>query len=313
LLQPVVRRAHPCLLRALAARGVATEKEMRKKIATTTDIEKITSSMKLVAASKMRGDINRYEAAIPLGEIFTRVSTVPEDFEAPEESKSAKVTMIVCNSSDRGLCGGINSSIAKAVRFEADNLEKKGGSVRISIVGEKGKNQLKRLRGSDIDATFSECVQTPITFSTASAVAENMINSDVDEFTVMHQHFISQIAYEPHAHTFPNLSATRKSQEGEVPDLVPAHLTGYEFEPECKPEALANLGEFQLAATFFVGSVDGTASEQTSRRAAMDNASTNAADMIEKFTMQYNRIRQAKITTELTEIVSGAEALNDEQ
>ena len=105
----------------------------------------------------------------------------------------------------------------------------------------------------------------------------------------------------------------RQSFEGAVPDLVPAHLTGYEFEPECKPEALANLGEFQLAATFFVGSVDGTAAEQTSRRAAMDNASTNAADMIEKFTMQYNRIRQAKITTELTEIVSGAEALKDEE
>jgi len=300
------------MLRALAARGVATEKEMRKKIATTTDIEKITSSMKLVAASKMRGDINRYEAAVPFGEIFTRVSTVPEDFDEPEESK-AGTTMVVVNSSDRGLCGGINSSIGKAVRLAADDIEKKGGSVRIAIVGEKGKTQLKRLRGSEIDVTFSECVQTPITFSTASAVAENLINSDVDEFSVMHQHFISQISYEPEARKFPNLSVSRKSLEGAVPDLVPAHLAGYEFEPECKPEVLANLTEFQLAANMFVGSVDGTAAEQTSRRAAMDNASTNAADMIEKFTMQYNRIRQAKITTELTEIVSGAEALNDDQ
>merc|ERR1712032_1109343 len=117
------------------------------KIATTTDIEKITSSMKLVAASKMRGDINRYEAAVPFGDIFTRLSTVPEDFEAPEESSSAKTTLIVCNSPDRGLCGGINSSIAKAVRAEADELEKKGDTVRIAIIGEKGKNQLKRLRG----------------------------------------------------------------------------------------------------------------------------------------------------------------------
>lgn len=269
--------------------------------------------MKLVAASKMRGDINRYEAAVPFGDIFTRLSTVPEDFEAPEESSSAKTTLIVCNSTDRGLCGGINSSIAKAVRAEADELEKKGDTARIAIIGEKGKNQLKRLRGADIDATISECVLTPITFSTAAAVAENLINSDVDEFNVLHQHFISQIAYEPRPNKFPNLSVSRKSQEGGVPDVAPAHLAGYNFEPECKPEALANLGEFQLAATIYVGSVDGTAAEQTSRRAAMDNASSNAADMIEKFTMQYNRIRQAKITTELTEIVSGAEALKDEE
>lgn len=311
LVRTAVRRTHPCLLRALGARGVATEKEMRKKIATTTDIEKITSSMKLVAASKMRGDINRFQAAEPFGEIFTRLSTVPEGFENSESS--AKTTMIVVNSSDRGLCGGINSSIAKATRFEADAIEKSGGSIKIAIVGEKGKSQLKRLRGSDIETTFSECATTPITFSTACAVAENLVNSDVDEFNVLHQHFISQIAYEPRPNKFPNLSVSRKSLEGAVPDLAPAHLTGYNFEPECKPEALANLTEFQLAAHFYVGSVDGTASEQTSRRAAMDNASTNAADMIEKFTMQYNRIRQAKITTELTEIVSGAEALNDEE
>jgi len=313
LTRTIVRRTHPSLLRALGARGVATEKEMRKKIATTTDIEKITSSMKLVAASKMRGDINRFQAAEPFGEIFTRLSTVPEDFEDAEETKSNKTTLIICNSSDRGLCGGINSSIAKAVRAKADAIEKAGGVVRIAIVGEKGKSQLKRLRGSDVDVSFSECVNTPITFSTAAAVAENLINSDVDEFNVLHQHFISQIAYEPKPNVIPNLSAGRKSEDGSVPDLVPAHLSGYNFEPECKPEALANLTEFQLAGTMYVGSVDGTASEQTSRRAAMDNASSNAADMIEKFTMQYNRIRQAKITTELTEIVSGAEALNDDE
>ena len=108
------------------------------------------------------------------------------------------------------MCGGINSSIAKAVRLEADEIEKKGGTVRIAIVGEKGKNQLKRLRGSEIDATFSECVQTPLTFSTAAAVAENLVNSDVDAFNVMHQHFISQIAYEPKSNKFPNLNTSRK-------------------------------------------------------------------------------------------------------
>lgn len=108
------------------------------------------------------------------------------------------------------MCGGINSSIGKAVRLEADALEKSGGTVRIAIVGEKGKSQLKRLRGNDVDISFSECVQTPITFSTAAAVAENLINSDVDEFNVLHQHFISQISYEPTPKVFPNLSAGRK-------------------------------------------------------------------------------------------------------
>lgn len=268
--------------------------------------------MKLVAASKMRGDINRYLAAAPFGEIFTRISTAPEDFDGPEEPESPEKTLLVCNSSDKGLCGGINSSIAKAVRKEAETVEKKGGSIRIAIIGEKGKNQLKRIRGTDIDATFSG-LKMPVTFAAASAVAENLVNSDVDAFNVLHQHFISQIAYEPKANIVQNFNSARKSEDGAVPDLVPAHLVGYEFEPECKAESLANLSEFQLAGTIFVGSVDGTASETSSRRAAMDNASTNAADMIEKFTMQYNRLRQAKITTELTEIVSGAEALRDEE
>jgi len=299
------------LAKALAARGFATEKELRKKIATTTDIEKITSSMKLVAASKMQKDVARAEAAAPFGEIFARLAAVPEGFEG-EEEQTPKKTMIVVNSSDRGLCGGINSGIGKACIAETDRVEKAGGEVDICILGEKGKSQLKRPKGNQIAISMADSV-TPYTFGNALAVAENLIGADVDSFTVLHQHFVSQVAYEPEAKTFPNLNAARQMVDGAVPDLAPAHLAGYEFEPECKAEALANLSELTLAANIYVGTMDGAAAEQSSRRAAMDNASTNAADMIEKFTMQYNRVRQAKITTELTEIVSGAEALNDEE
>jgi F-type H+-transporting ATPase subunit gamma len=282
---------------------------MRAKIKTTTDIEKITSSMKMIAASKMGNDIKRMEASVPFSGIFERLAA-PESEES--ESAPGKVMLIV-NSSDRGLCGGINNGIAKASKIHGKAIEKKGGEVEVSLLGDKAKGKLKADYGTVFQHGFSNLAQ-PATFSSVCAMAENLVDADCDAFDLLHQHFVSQIAYEPMIRKMPNLNAARSwDGAGAIPDLTPAHLSDYEFEPECRAEALANLSELVLAGNIFCGSVDGTAAEQSSRRAAMDNASSNAADMVVKFTMQYNRLRQARITTELTEIVSGAEALNDEE
>lgn len=267
--------------------------------------------MKLVAASKMRGDISRWEAALPFGNIFERLAAQTGDEDA-EDTFTPESTMVIANCSDRGLCGGINSQMGKEAKSTIAGYEKAGQGISVALVGDKGKAQLKRPAGHYFSKTFGELTKKPATFASFSALAEHIIDSDVDQFDLIHNHFVSQISYEQVHRKFKNLNAVRKTEDGGVvPDLVPHGLAGYEFEPECKAEALANLGEMQLASNLYYASMDGSAAEQSARRAAMDNASKNAAEMVEKFTMQYNRLRQAKITTELTEIVSGAEALND--
>jgi len=295
------------------ARTMASEKQLRMQIASTTNIAKITSSMKMVAAAKMRGDEARLTAGRAFGSIFTRLYQAPEGFEPAEDRTAPEVpqkTLLIANSSDRGLCGGINSGVAKAVRLKSNDLTNEGEEVSISLVGDKARGQLARTHAQSFEHAFDEHNKQPVTFATVLALADDLSQTDASNVTIVHNHYISAIAYEPVEKSLPNTNAYRLDAEGTTPDLTPEHLEGYEFEPEDKAEALQSLFEFGLAGSLHNAIIDGNAAEQSSRMAAMDNASNNANDMIERFTLQYNRARQARITTELTEIVSGAEALN---
>jgi F-type H+-transporting ATPase subunit gamma len=292
---------------------MASEKQLRMKIASTTNIAKITSSMKMVAAAKMRGDEVRLKNGRLFGAIFDRVFTAPEGFEPSEDRATVEVpnsTMLLANSSDKGLCGGINSGVAKATRLRAAELSSAGRDVSISMVGDKARGQLSRESGSLFHHAFDEANKQPVTFATVLAMSEDLASTDASEVEIVFNHYISAIAYEQETKTIPNMNAFRLNSEGPTPNLTPEHLDGYEFEPEDKAEALQSLFEFAVAGQLHTAIVDGNASEQSARMAAMDNASNNATDMIERFTLAYNRARQARITTELTEIVSGAEALN---
>merc|ERR1712100_691796 len=178
------------------------------------------------------------------------------------------------------------------------------------MVGDKARGQLVRTHGDFFEHTFDEANKQPITFATVLAMSEDLATTDASEVEIIFNHYISAIAYEADKKTIPNMNAYRLDAEGATPDLTPEHLEGYEFEPEDKAEALQSLFEYSIAGQLHTAIVDGNAAEQSARMAAMDNASSNASDMIERFTLAYNRARQARITTELTEIVSGAEALN---
>ena len=272
--------------------------------------------MKMVAASRMRKDEDKMNDGKAFGSIFPTVFEAAEDFEAPasesgDSSSSKKELLVVC-SSDRGLCGGINSYIAKASRAKIDSIEKDGGEVEIAVLGEKGRGQLSRTHGNAINAVFDEHSKNGITFSTCLAIAERLVDGDYDRMTVLHNSFKSMIAYDQVEKSLDNMAAyTKAARTGEsaIENLCPAHLEQYEFEPEDKAEALQNLFEFGIAGNLYAAVTDGNAAEQSARMQAMDNASKNAADMIERFTLAYNRLRQAKITTELIEIISGAESL----
>lgn len=293
-------------------RSMASEKQLRMKIASTTNIAKITSSMKMVAAAKMRGDEMRLNAGRVFGAIFERAFAVPDGFEPAENRQAPDVpqkTLIVANSSDRGLCGGINSGVSKATRLLEADLTSAGQDVALTLVGDKARGQLMRTHSQLMNACFDELNKQPVTFPTVLAVCEEIAKTDASDVQIIHNHYISAIAYEPQTKTVPNMNAYRLDAEGVIPDLTPEHMEPYEFEPEDKSEALQSLFEFGLAGQLHTAIIDGSAAEQSSRMAAMDNASNNANDMIDRFTLAYNRARQARITTELTEIVSGAESL----
>jgi len=295
------------------ARTMASEKQLRMKIASTTNIAKITSSMKMVAAAKMRGDEARLLAGRAFGSIFSRVFNPPADFEPNEDRVAPEVpqkTLLLVNSSDRGLCGGINSGVAKAARLRASDLASEGKDVAITLTGDKARGQLARSHSEFFEHAFDEHNKQPVTFATVMAMTSDIAETDAHNVEIIHNHYISAIAYEPETKNVVNTNAYRLDTDGATPDLCPEHLESYEFEPEDKAEALESLFQFGLAGQLHFAMIDGNAAEQSSRMAAMDNASNNANDMITRFTLQYNRARQARITTELTEIVSGAEALN---
>lgn len=271
----------------------------------------------MVAASRMRVDEKKMEAGKPFGEALNKIFTPPDDFEASPnaadtEKSVTNIEFLVVNSSDRGLCGGINSYIAKATRAKVADLEKDGKDVKIAVVGEKGRGQLNRTHSKNLAMGFDEHSKNGITFSTCMSIAERLVGGEFDKMTILHNSFKSMIAYDQVERSMDNMAAYVKADrtgEAAIEDLCPPHLEGYEFEPEDKAEALQNLFEFGVAGQLYAAITDGNAAEQSARMQAMDNASKNAGEMIEKYTLAYNRLRQSKITTELIEIISGAESL----
>mmetsp|Transcript_10769 Transcript_10769/g.27424 ORF Transcript_10769/g.27424 Transcript_10769/m.27424 type:complete len:297 (-) Transcript_10769:299-1189(-) len=282
-------------------RGFATEKEIAMRISATKNIKKITSSMKMVSASKLRGDQNRLE----ISKIFCgwtsaleAPSTAFEDL-GTLESLPEKKNVVVAITSDKGLCGGVNSAIARGLR----TLVRKFDSADLSVVcvGEKGRSQMRRMIGKKLDTCYTE-LSLPFSFGLASAVASRVFDfEDIGAIHVAYNKFKSAIAYVP---TLTTLSPFEDAGDNET-------LQTYEFDPpESKDAVLANLYEYYVASQIYYGMMEGATSEQSSRMQAMENASKNAGELIDKLTLLYNRARQARITTELIEIISGASALD---
>jgi F-type H+-transporting ATPase subunit gamma len=277
---------------------MATEKQLKTRMIGTTNIEKITKSMKMVSAAKLRGDQTRLAAADPFAAWAAEVTGKERDLEGLDVSEFPAKNLIIALTTDKGLCGGVNSILCRMTKQMFKKLDAQGKSYEIFVLGDKGKSQLRREYEHNFFGTATERVM-PYNFDLACALTSDALESgEFDAIHLIYNEFKSAIAYTPSVKTI-------------IPLKDPSNptLVNTEMEPENDPETLQNFFEYTLATQMFHSLMENACSEQSSRMSAMENASKNAAEMIEKLTLQYNRARQTRITTELIEIISGAAAL----
>jgi len=273
--------------------------------------------MKMVSAAKLKQDEKRLIDGRHFGRCLnaildSKATTLEEIVAIPSTATvtNDQSTLITVISSDRGLCGGINSSVSKLARLRMDAIANAGKPVSAFIVGIKGEGALRRTHGKKISQSVDETWKTPMNFAKACAVTSRVLRiaGDSKKIEVIFNNFKSAVAYTTTVKSLSNLSAVYRSSGDEA--ALPAPLDQYDLEPEVAGEALQNLTEYALAASIYGAAIDNATSEQSARMAAMENATKNAGEMIEKYTLQFNRARQSKITTELIEIISGAESLS---
>ena len=270
---------------------------VKARISGTTNIAKITKSMKMVSAAKLRGDQQRLAAAKPFASLADNVSGPAKELEGITVEDFPDKNLLVVMSTDKGLCGGVNTILSRNTRSLVAELDKAGKSYKIFVLGDKGRSQLRRQYGEHFVGTATERVM-PYSFELASSIASDLESGEYDAVHLLYNEFKSAIAYTPSVKTIKPLL-----------DPTDEFLHPYEVEPENDPETLQNFYEYTLASQVYYGMMENATSEQSSRMSAMENATKNAGEMIDKFTLQYNRARQARITTELIEIISGASAL----
>eukprot|EP01031_Cornospumella_fuschlensis_P034970 gene34970-42348_t len=298
-IRPVaVMRAASRSLASPQVRTMATEKQLKMRINGTKNIAKITKSMKMVSAAKLRGDQQRLAAADPFAAWASAITGKERDLENIDVSGFPQNNLIVAMTTDKGLCGGVNSILTRMTRQMMQRLDAAGKKSDLLVLGEKGRAQLRRAFASRIVASATDR-QAPYNFDLACALTqEALATGEYDAIHVVYNEFKSAIAYTPSLKTV-------------VPvlDANSAVLAGFDLEPDSDAETLQNFYEYTLATQVYHSLLENATSEQSSRMNAMENASKNAGEMIDKLTLQYNRARQARITTELIEIISGASAL----
>lgn len=294
------------MAQAGAARGMATEKQIFNQIQSTKNIKKITSSMKMVSAAKLKGDETRLELAKPFNawtDALCGQAVHLDDLEAVTYEELPQKTLIVPISSDKGLCGGINSFITRSTRDAVHKIAAMGKECDVVVIGDKGRSQMNRSFPERIVRSCTE-VAAPGSFNLAAALSAELTAAGAAEYDavmIVYNSYVNAAVYHQYYKVIKPLTG-----DGEGESMVE-----YEFEPDVKTEVMTDLYEYMLTSQLYYCFMDGAAAEQSSRMTAMENASKNAGEMIESLTLQYNRARQARITTELIEIISGASALED--
>ena len=284
--------------------------DLKNRIASVKSTRKITKAMQMVASAKLRRAQDAAQAGRPYAERFNAVmaglaASVGASEGGPKlltGTGSDQTHLLVVMTAERGLCGGFNSNIAKLARMAAQQLLAEGKTVKILTVGKKGRESLKREFGALLADHVDLSDVKRVGYDNASAIAQNVLHRfDAGEFDV------AKIFY---------------SEFGSIVNQIPTELqvipakfeaatdegTVYDYE-QSEEGILADLLPRSVATQIFTALLENAASEQGARMSAMDNATRNAGEMIDKLTIQYNRSRQAKITNELIEIISGAEAL----
>jgi F-type H+-transporting ATPase subunit gamma len=294
-------------------------KQFRTRIASVKSTQKITSAMKMVAAAKLRRAQEKALATRPYAERMGRMlgslaGSAAAGAGAPPllgGTGRDAVHLVIVATSDRGLCGGFNSSIVRGARAHLRALAGDGKQVKILCIGRKGRDQLRRDFGRHIVETMENVGQRGVTFADARRIAERVLAlfeaGEFDVCSLFYARFksaISQIVTRQQLIPFP-VEAGKGGDDGAA-DAAGGAVP--EFEPG-EDEILAELLPRNLAVQVFRALLENAASEQGARMSAMDSATRNAGDMIKRLTLNYNRTRQAMITKELIEIISGAEAV----
>lgn len=265
------------------------------------NIQKITKAMKMVAASKLRAIQVRAENSRGLWQPFTALL-------GDTPSVDVKKNVIVTISSDKGLCGGINSTsvkMSKAIHKLSSGPDKE---TKYVVLGEKAKAQFVRDSKKHIEICITELQKNPLNYTQVSVLADDILkNVEFDALRIVFNKFQSVVSFMPTMATI--LSPEVVEREAEAGGML-GDLDSYEIEGgETKGEILQNLSEFQFSCVLFNAVLENACSEQGARMSAMDSSSRNAGEMLDRLTLTYNRTRQASITTELIEIISGASAL----
>jgi F-type H+-transporting ATPase subunit gamma len=293
-------------------------KDLRTRIGSVKQTQKITSAMKLVAASKLKRAQEQAEAARPFAErmalMLANLSAGVADREGAPPllagSGRDEVHLVVVATADRGLCGGFNSSIVRGARARIRELRERGKQVKVLCIGRKGRDMLRRELGELIVGTIEGVGRRRLEYAEAVQIAER-INAmytagEFDVCTIVFNRFRSAITQILTRQQLVPVEPAAVGEDGE--DRAGEVKAVYEFEPD-EAAILRELLPRNLAVQIYGALVENAASEQGARMTAMDNATRNAGEMIDKLTLFYNRTRQAQITRELIEIVSGAEAL----
>ena len=289
-------------------------KDLKNRIASVKSTRKITKAMQMVAAAKLRRAQDAAEAARPYAERFNGVmaslaASVGDSDAAPRllaGTGKSDVQLLVVMTSERGLCGGFNTNIVKLAKTHAEKLQAEGKTVKILTVGKKGREQLKRDYGNLFVGHVDLSEVKRIGYGNAQDIARDVLarfdGGEFDVATIFYAQFRSVIAQIPTAQQI-----IPAAYESEGSDDA-GESTLYDYEPD-EEAILADLLPRGVATQIFAALLENGASEQGARMSAMDNATRNAGEMIDKLTIEYNRSRQAVITNELIEIISGAEAL----
>ncbi len=288
--------------------------DLKKRIKSVKSTQKITKAMKMVAAAKLRKAQENAEKGRPYSQkmqnlILNLTKSINDPDNAPRllvGTGKDETHLCVVMTADRGLCGGFNSNICKLAKIHFKKLLKEGKNLKIITVGSKGLDQIKRDYGKFVIKKFSFKEKKKITFNEAQVVGKEIIDlfnqKEFDKCILFYNNFKNVITQIPQAQQIIPTEITKSETKDE------AETSFYEFEPE-EDEILEDLLPKNIATQVFKAFLENAASEQGSRMTAMDNATRNAGDLVDKLTINYNRSRQASITKELIEIISGAESL----
>ena len=287
-------------------------KDLRNRISSVKSTKKITSAMKMVAAAKLKRAQDNAEKTRPYARKMSEiVNSLVENnkskefkFSEKKTKKTRNILLIVC-SADRGLCGGFNGSIIKFSKKLSEKIINDGGQVSYIFVGKKAYQSLQRFCGESILDFFSDIANPSIKFELASSIRDKILelflNDSMDECYLIYTEFKSAISQTVQSLKLLPLNTLETNDKN-------SSNTSYDFEPS-EEEILNEIIPKNIAIQILTALLENLASEQGSRMTAMDNATRNANDMIDNLTLFYNRSRQALITKELIEIISGAEAV----